>query len=313
MKEILYMSNNQLLLQPTVQDVLPVLHPLDFNHQKNIESLNRRTQFLSHVKEDFGNLSIEEEAKRIRMAYFQNEAVNRNLVEIRTKNWVNLGRMLNIHRKGVEAAGRQWSVWAVDHFPFLKQRRREMAMELANFGSKVEHYLYMGMDRLYDLFHKLKKYHGEPEFQLIANRFGYLFKIQPETEETKVEMNKNADKIREFFRFKEQMKNNSFDRDLLLDVIEAGGKFEKKDYEEINKLTSSNPQGVNEFLRSTLCNGGTPKGRSTKPAAKDSIQIILAMLIETIDKFEVLNTYPPLNKSLFKAAKDRMLKLEIHI
>lgn len=304
--------NIQTTAPTTAPNILSVLPYISVSHQKNLENIHRRSEFIGDALKHFKNSSIDEEARTIKMLFYQNEAVNKNLIEIRTKNWLKLGIMLNLHRKKVEAASHIWSEWAVEHFPFLKQRRREMAMELDNFGSKVENYLYMGIDRLYDLFHKLNNYQTDPDFKLIAKRFGYMFKITPETEETKADKNRNADKIRGFFKFKEHMKNVPFDRELLLDVIEAGGMFGKSDYDHFKKLNSS-PQAIDEYLLKTLCNGGTPKGRSIKPAAKDSIQVILAMLIETVDEFEASKAYPKVSKSLFNAAKERMFALENHI
>jgi len=297
------MIRQQLLLPPP---------SANFYNDKNIASLQLRGNFMASAIKDFQHFSIEEEVRYIKMLVFQNQAVDRNLIEIRTRNWIELGRLLNIHRKKVEAAGFQWSVWAVDHFPFLKQRRREMAMELANFGPRVESYLYMGIDRLYDLLHKLQNFRGKSDFDRVAKRFGYIFKIQEETEETKADKNKQADKIREFFKFSDELKNVPFDKDLLMDVIESGSTFKPKDYDFL-KTKSHSPNEVNEFLLKTLSDGQTPTGRPPSQTSKKSIHVILAMLIQSVDKMEADNSYPPISKVLFLDAEQRMAKLKNHL
>ena len=306
------MQKNLLLPETTASNPLHLSADIDFSHEKSLTNVTRRNEFISNTSEGFENLSIDDEAKKIKQAYFQCQGIDKDLVEIRTHNWLNLGRMLNIHRKKVESAGYQWTIWAVEHFPFLKQRRREMAMELASFGHKVEPYFYMGLDRLYDLFHKLQTYHKDPDFELVSKRFGFIFKVEQETDETKVEKNKSADKIIELFKFKARTNNVAINKDLLLDVIDSGVKFQKSDYEHITKLASANPTAADDYLRQSICNGASPK-TLTSAQAKESIHVILAKLIQTVEEFEKSRSYPHIPRVLFDQAKASIENLEKHI
>ena len=306
------MHNTLLLPETTPASPLHLPETIDFSHDKNTHNIKRRTEFLSDSIEDFANLPIDEEAKTIKLVYFQYQGIKKNLIEIRTRNWLSLGRMLNIHRTKVESAGYQWTVWAVEHFPFLKQRRREMAMELANFGPKVEPYFFMGLDRLYDLFHKLQEYHKDPDFKLVSKRFRFIFKIEPETDETKDEKNKGADKIIEFFKFKAQTNNVNVNKDLLLDVIDSGVTFRKSDYEHIKNLATTNPTGAEDYLHQSHCIGATPKTK-TSIQARESIHVILAKLIQTVKGFEKSKSYPPIPKTIFDEAMMKIQVLSKHV
>jgi hypothetical protein len=283
--------------QKTVQNPLPVV---SFDHEQNQLNIKERGIFAEKVLKTFNGSSLDEDARKIKILFYQTLAMDRNLVEIRTKNWIALGTMLNQHKINVEAAGHNWRVWAVEHFEFLKHRRREIAMEVSNFGPKVLDYLYMGLDRLYDFFHKLQRYQKDQDFGLIAKRFGYMLKVNPESEEDKVEVNKNADKIREFFKFKGEVTNTSFDRELLLGTIEAGGTFNEKDFKSLKN--QKNPQMINDFLRLKLATGSSST-KSSKPATQESIHIILSKLIQTVRQYQSSKQYPPfLSKQLVNDA-----------
>ena len=293
---------NQHNLTKTVQHPLPVVL---FDHEQNQLNIKERGIFAEKVLKTFNSGSLDEDAKKIEILFYQTLAMDRNLVEIRTKNWIALGTMLNQHKINVEAAGHNWRAWAVENIEFLKQRRREIAMEVANFGKKVFDYLYMGLDRLYDFFHKLKKYQKDPDFRLIAKRFWYMLKVYPEGDEEKTEINKNADKIREFFKFKGEVTNTSFDRELLLGTIEAGGTFNEKDFKSLKN--QKNPQMINDFLKLKLATGSSStksaSTKSSKPATQESIHIILSKLIQTVRQYQSSKQYPPfLSKQLVNDA-----------
>ena len=283
--------------QKTVQHPLPVVL---FDHEQNQLKIKERGIFAEKVLKTFNSGSLDEDANKIKILFYQTLAMDRNLVEIRTKNWIALGTMLNQHKINVEAAGHNWRVWAVEHFEFLKHRRREIAMEVANFGPKVFDYIYMGLDRLYDFFHKIKKYQKDPDFRLIARRFGYMLKVYPEGDEEKEEINKKADKIREFFKFKGEVTNTSFDKELLLGTIEAGGTFSLIDYKTLKN--QKNPQAINDFLELKLATGSSST-KSSRPATQESIHIILSKLIQTVRQYQSSKQYPPfLSKQLVNDA-----------
>ena len=306
--------NQTILLLPEISasNPLAISADIDFSHEKNMTNVKRRAEFLSDSMSDFQNLSIDEEAKKIKIAYYQYEGVDKNLVEIRTCIWLNIGRMLIIHRKKVESADIQWTVWAPEKFPFLKQRRREMVMELANFGPKVEPFLYMGVDRLYDFIHKLLQYHDDPDFHLISKRFGVFLKTAPETDEERAEKNIIADKIIEFFKFKRQTNNVNVDKDRLMDVIDSGVTFNKSDYEQITNLAATNAAAADDYLREAHANGSAPT-TSTSTHARESLHNILAKLIQTIEEFEKINSFPQIPKVIFKEATHKMQILAMHI
>ncbi len=294
--------NQTILLLPEISasNPLAISADINFSHEKNMSNVKRRADFLSYSMSDFQNLSIDEEAKKIKIAYYQYEGVDKNLVEIRTGIWLNIGRMLNIHRKKVESAGNQWTVWAPEKFPFLKKRRREMAMELANFGPKAEQFLYMGIDRLYNFFHKLLQYHDDPDFKLVTKRFGLLLKTAPETDEERAEKNIIADKIIEFFKFKGQTNNASVNKDMLMDVIDSGVTFKESDYDQIKKIAATNPSAAYDYLEVMLSNGSPPRTRTSK-------------LIQTIEGFEKMNSFPQIPKAIFNKATHKMQILAQHV
>ena len=132
-----------------------------------------------------------------------------------------------------------------------------------------------------------------------------MLKVYPEGDEEKTEINKNADKIREFFKFKGEVANISFDKDLLLGTIEAGGTFSLMDYKTLKN--QKNPQAINDFLKLKLATGSSStKSASTKsarPATQESIHIILSKLIQTVRQYQSSKQYPPfLSKQLVNDA-----------
>jgi hypothetical protein len=306
------MQNTLLLPETTASNPLAISSDIDFRHEKNMANIKRRNDFLADNLQEFENLSIYVEVEKIEQAYKQFKRVDKNLVEIRTRNWLNLGLMLIIHRKKVESAGHKWTEWVPEKLPFLKPRRRQMAEKLAENPSTAARFLYMGIDRLDEFFHKIQTYHHDPDFKIVTKRYGLFLKTPPETDEERAEKNKIADKIIEFFKFKGQTNNVSVNKDLLMDVIDSGVKFQKSAYEHVTKLAAANPTAADEYLLTALAIGSPPTTRtSTQPTA--SINIILARLIESVEGFQRNNIYPPIRRDIFQEARLKMNILARHI
>ncbi len=293
---------------------LPQLHEINYDHSRKFKALDRKLDLICSVQSKISGNSIikedlEEDAKKIKIIYYQSENVQKSLVEIRTNNWCNLGRMLLDHCSNVLSAGFNWDVWVADHFHYISDRRIEQCMELARFGEKIEPYFYMGIDRIYDLFHKLLNYKNDPEFKKIGRRFKFTFKTTPTTKNDRTEHNKKADMIREYFKFKNNVNNNKISRDLLCDVIECGGKFSKQDYIFFNDI-SKNKEDLDEYLLKTMSNGSSPVQKKKIRGSREGINVILSKLIQTIKKYEEANKYPEyLDINIFEKAYRKLTLL----
>ena len=236
-------------------------------------------------------LTLEAEAAQIKNFYDEIEKTNRNLTEIRTAEWAQLGLMLILHREHVEADGFIWTPYAVETFPWLKERRRQQCMALAEFGDRVRPYYFMGIDRIYDLFNKLIHHLNDPDFDHIRSRYAYIFdpamKSLPEKEDVKVK----ADFIRNFFKFKNQVKRNDCNKDLVLDALEAGCTFGKKDYEYVNQ-PSVTPDEIDLYLLKMMVAAGSPASHKSFSSSKTSIQVILSMLLQTVQGYNADDVIP---------------------
>ena len=282
------------------------------NNEDKLERIKHRISFIDKVTKDFSNNSLDQQVRVINITCAQNMGVNKNLVEIKTQNWINIGNMLIEHRKYVEKSGHVWTVWAFEHFPYLRKRRREMIMEAGTFGDRVFPYLYMGIDRLYDFFHKLITYQNHPDYKTVTAKFNIFRKDTPESEETKAMFNEKADMIREFFKFVGKITNKTYNRDLLLDVIETGVTFRENDYEELNK--SKTQESFDLYLKNMLANGSSPSSQSTAPKANESLNSLLSKVIQTIRGYQASQNYPKvIAKSLVASSINLLTNLQKNI
>lgn len=236
-------------------------------------------------------LTLEAEAAQIKSFYDKIEKKNCNLTEIKTADWAQLGQLLINHRKHVEAEGFIWTPYAVEEFPWLKERRRQQCMALAGWGDIVKPYYHMGLDRIYYLFNKLIHYHSDPDFDYIRSRYAYIFDPAmtslPEKEDVKVK----ADVIRNGLKFKHQVKRNDYDKDLVFDALEAGCTFGKKDYEYLNQ-PSVTPDDIDLYLLKMMVTAGSPASHKSSSSSRISIQNILSMLLQTVQGYNAEDTMP---------------------
>lgn len=244
-----------------------------------------------HLPVPVNGLTLEAEAAQIKSFFDKIEKTSRSLTEIKTAEWAQLGHMLINHRKHVEAEGFIWTPYAIEEFPWLKERRRQQCMALAEFGDRVRPYYFMGIDRIYDLFNKLIHHLNDPDFNHIRIRYAYIFdpamKSLPEKEDVKVK----SDVIRDFFKFRNQVKRNDYDKDLVFDALEAGCTFGKKDYEYLNQ-PSVTPDDIDLYLLKMMVAASSPASHKSSSNSRIRIQIILTMLLQTVQGYNAENIIP---------------------
>ncbi len=236
-------------------------------------------------------LTLEAEAAQIVILYDKIENTKRSQIEINTAHKAHLGQMLNNHKKRVEDLEINWTQYAIEKFPMLKERTREKCMALSGWGDRLKPYYYMGLDRIYYLFNKLIHYQKDPDFDHIRSRYAYIFdptmKSLPEKEDVKIK----ADVIRNFFKFKNQIKRNDYNKDLVFDALEAGCTFGKKDYEYLNK-PSVTPDDIDLYLLKMMVTAGSPASQKSSSSSRTSIQVILSMLLQTVQGYNAENIIP---------------------
>lgn len=238
-------------------------------------------------------LNLEEEIMRVKRKFGEIKHINCCLSEINTKSWIELGTMLIDLRVSVEAEGYTWTSWVAEKLSFLKERRRQQCMFLAdrNKNGILEPFFHLGIDRLYDLLKKLETYANDIDMSLIMATYGKFFKPGSQEIEQKSETKRIIDIILDFFKFKNQVRNKTFDKKLLLNVLETGGKFQAKDYKQLNSSLVT-PKEINEFFMTMILTGSSPIGHSSTSTNKKSIFIILSELYETVTDFLDKSSYP---------------------
>lgn len=237
-------------------------------------------------------LTLEEEVEQIKNNYFELENITKSLIEMRTARWIKLGFLLNDHQQHVLWAGESWTIWVAEKFPFLKQRRREHAIYLANIAEeKLVPYYFMGIDRLYDFFKKLVEYHADPELKDVCKELDFAFGTSTDTDEDKEEFNRRSDQVREYFKFKGNFKKAQYDKDLLIDVLKTGVKFSPSDYDDIKELVKNN-KPIDDFMMNMIVTGTSPSVQNSAGTCREGIHIIIGKFIETIDEYILQNEIP---------------------
>ena len=239
--------------------------------------------------------SLEDEVKNIHDFYSNFENDHKSVVEINAERWVNLGIMLNQHQQHVLAEGKKWEEWVIQHFLFLKERRRQQAMALANFKIEtLRPFFYMGFDRLYYFFNFLINYYKEPDLPAILKEFGFSSSPEIDGDDKSGEIKKSVDQVRVFYKFKANCTNIKYDEELLKDVIKNGAVFLSSEFTEIQNR-AKNGQSVDDFLFNKLITGSAgPGGQSS--SGQVGIIPLLAMLIQTVDGYmsdDEIPTYLP--------------------
>jgi len=256
---------------------------------ENIQSDILKDYSLNNVQ------TLEDEVKIINDAATKVGAINKTLTEIHTENWHKLGMLLTEHMNHViKRKGNVWKVWATEKFsPLIKEKRRQQCMALVRYGKNVDRYYYMGIDRIYDLFNKLddcSKF-NKVEFEYATKRFGFVFEIEPQTDEEKAHLNKSADLIIEFFKFIRNVKHKKYDKELVADTIVSGGTFNKKDFEELND-PSKTKSDIQKHLIKMIATGSSSATSSPSQRSPESIQVLLTKIIQTVDKYLSSNEWP---------------------
>jgi hypothetical protein len=229
-------------------------------------------------------ISLEDEVNNIQKYYENFENDHKTVVEINAERWVKLGIMLAEHQQHVVANGKKWEEWVIQHFLFLKERRRQQAMALTVYKIEtLRPYFYLGFDRLYCFFILLKNYMNEPDLQALLKEFGFSSSPEIDGEDKSAEIKKSVDQVMEFYKFKSNCKNMQYDYELLKDVIKTGTEFSSSEFTEIQNR-AKNGQSVDDFLLNKLIAGTTGSGGQSS-SGKVGIIPLLAMLIQTVDGY----------------------------
>jgi hypothetical protein len=250
--------------------------------------------------------SLKKEAEEIRSFYNTIDSDHASVIEIRAEQWMRLGAKLNEHQKHVEAEGLNWTKWAIEHFRFIGERRRQQAMFLGGIGiEKLKNQLYMGFDRLYLLWSTLFDYHREPDLTEILKTFGFSDKPTPDENEQEI-LKTAADHVSEFYKFKRNNSQVQYDRDLLIAAIISGCKFSGPDFKKISEIVKQN-QPVDGYLLEKLATGSGGSNKSINRGSRESIFLLLAKIIQSIDIYMSTNSVPPfLSKELVGTCHNRL-------
>jgi len=236
--------------------------------------------------------SLDDEVTEIYNFYSDFNKMNESIVEMNTERWVKLGGLLNDHEKHVIAAGKNWVSWVTDRISFCGKRRRQQIMFVALVSAdKIKPFYSMGIDKMYIFIKKLENYHKDLELIDILNEFKFSGKPKIDTDEDKKELNNSADQVIEYFKFKGNCSTLKYEKDLVIDVIKAGGQFTSGDYEEIERLSNKN-ESIDDYLINMLMTGTSPPSKNSKSTGNESIYVILAKLEQTIDEFILQNEIP---------------------
>jgi hypothetical protein len=271
---------------------VPCKDPLPEDDVKNKVQLdvNANTDKEKKIDDD----ALLKEADAIIETYGKQRLFDEKATVIRTRQWLEIGKMLNKHKDNVEKAGKLWTVWAAEKFPFLRKKRREQCMALVKFGPKVEPYLAMGIDRMYSFLGTVEGNVNHPDFEFIWGKYKHTFKLESGKADEN-EFNASADKMKEFFKFKKNVKNKHCEKENIVSAIETGTIFEKKDYETLNNPKISKDE-TERYLRAMILTGTSPSNTQqnyiidTDKAA--SIQVLITRLVDTINHCNNTNKVP---------------------
>jgi hypothetical protein len=242
----------------------------------------------------FDDDALLKEAKAIFETCEKQMLFDEKIVVKRTRQWLEIGKMLNIHKDNVEKAGKLWTIWATEKFPNLLEKRRQQCMALARFGPKVEQYLAMGIDRMYRFLGTVEGNRNHPDFDFVWDQYKQTFKLES-GKANENEFNASTDKINKFFQFREHVRNKHCDKDHIVRAIETGAIFAKKDYENLNKPNMSKEE-TEQYLNTIILTGASPSNTQqnstidTDKAA--SIQVLITRLVDTINHCKNTNKVP---------------------
>ena len=215
--------------------------------------------------------SLLDQVEKIKNDYMDFNQYNEGIVSANTKRWIGLGRQLNDHKKNVIANGINWRLWVTEHILFIKVRRRQQIMIVAELSDEtVTPLLTMGIDRLYTFIMKLITYSSDPEIKDILKVFNFQLKQHIDNDDSIDEQNASADKVCEYFKYKKECVSVQQDRELVIAIIASGAKFEKKDYENINSQIKIKGT-ADEYLKAMLYNGSSPSSSTSSKVEIESL------------------------------------------
>ena len=239
-------------------------------------------------------VSLEQQVLIIQGLYHQIESKDKTLMAMRTRVWCKLGKRLIEHRKNVLQAGYTWEFWVMDHFPYIKERRRQQCMKIAECNEKtLEYFYHFGFDRLYEIITKLQPYMKDADYKYIVNeKYGYVFHNIQQDAEDKENFNSKIDIIIKYFTFKKNIASKVFNRELIIDTLEAGVDFKKTDYDYLNQSTISQDE-FNLYLTKMILTASSPANSSSKSTStRVSIYVMIAQMLESLRDYNSTNNYP---------------------
>lgn len=239
-------------------------------------------------------VSLEQQVLIIQDLYHQIKSKDKTLMAIRTRVWCKLGKMLIEHRKNVLQAGYTWGDWVLEHFRYIGERRRQQCMKIADSNEKnLENFYHLGFDRLYEIITKLQPYMKDADYKYIVNeKYGYVFHNIQQDAEDKENFNSKIDIIIKYFTFKKNIASKVFNRELVIDTLEAGADFKKPDYDYLNQATISEDD-FNLYLTKMILTAGSPaSSSSTSTSTRVSIYVMIAQMLESLRDYNNTNNYP---------------------
>jgi len=143
----------------------------------------------------------------------------------------------------------------------------------------------------------------EDDFTEIARRMGLNKLSESRTSEEHLSFNLGMNKLIEYYKAVNTLKDISSYKELLIRAISVGCKFKKANYKEIELIKDNNEALYDHFFR--IIANKTPGMRTDPSYKRQSIFIQLASLGETIDEYIKNKKWP---KHLRTITVDEVIK-----
>ena len=156
----------------------------------------------------------------------------------------------------------------------------------------MEKFYFLGIDLLYPFANLMSdlKLNGDTEIGIIADYFDLKIGTNIEhVDQCKYKI--KIEKFFEYFKFKNKMNGEYYDRKMVLAVIDAGVVFNSADYKAIQEL-STNPSEQNNHLFQMLVNVGSAKSAKQSVSQQDSMRVVMAKFIVLADKHCASGRFP---------------------
>jgi hypothetical protein len=233
------------------------------------------------------NCSLSDEVKQIITMYNVLEQKDKNLIEIRTNNWLELGKIVLKHRERVEKElGKgSWTRWALTNLKVIGETRLRYIQSLPFLEGIARKYDFMGIDRVHRFQQVLLKSvvndEKKKEFKEIRVRFGLVEANMFSTDAEKNECCKTVDKICDFVYTREALDSVEYDKNLLISAVETRCNLGKQVTEELKAMKSASER--NGYLSEMIRNKSPNPEQITCEAKRESLQVLIAKIIETVD------------------------------